>query len=202
MGKFVSPREACKILGIHDRTLRGWAKDGKIPFARTPNGYRRYDVEAYLNQEKSPKLVCYCRVSSPKQKEDLARQVDFMKGEYPDAEIIKDIGSGINYKRKGLLAILERAMSGEQLKIVVAHKDRLARFGFDLINWLLDKNGSELVVLQRTELSPEREFVEDLLAVVHVFSCRLYGLRKYKNKIKEDTGLSDAEPSEDPDIMV
>ncbi|MBD2202251.1 IS607 family transposase [Calothrix sp. FACHB-1219] len=102
---------------------------------------------------------------------------------------MKEIGSGLNYKRKQFKGILERIMSGDVQQLVVGHKDRLARFGFDLIKWICELNDTELVVCNNTELSPEREMVEDILAIVHVFSCRLYGLRKYKSQIKEDKTL-------------
>jgi predicted site-specific integrase-resolvase len=85
---------------------------------------------------------------------------------------------------------LERVRKGDVGFIVVAHKDRLARFGFDLISWLCEQDGTKIVVLNQDGLSPERELVEDILAIVHVFSCRLYGLRKYKSAIKEDPDLS------------
>ncbi|NEO44759.1 MAG: IS607 family transposase [Moorea sp. SIO4A3] len=102
---------------------------------------------------------------------------------------MKDIGSGLNYRRKGLKALLGRLMSRDVSQIVVAHKDRRPRFGFELIEWYVKQNGCKVVVLDQSHLSPEREMVEDILAIVHVFSCRLYGLRKYKSAIKEDPSL-------------
>jgi predicted site-specific integrase-resolvase len=117
---------------------------------------------------------------------------------YPGKELIKDVGSGINFKRKGLNALLERAMSGEQLEVVVAYKDRLARFGYDLIERMITRAGGRVVVLNEVSLSPVEELTQDLLTILHIFSFRLCGIRKYRDKIKaennitEDTALSDA----------
>jgi predicted site-specific integrase-resolvase len=105
-----------------------------------------------------------------------------MSQQFPEAEIVKDVGSALNYKRKGLKSLLGRILRGEKLKIVVAHRDRLARFGYELIEWLVSELGSELVVLNDPIREPERELTEDLLTIIHVFSCRLYGLRNYKNR--------------------
>jgi predicted site-specific integrase-resolvase len=115
-----------------------------------------------------------------------------MRGLYPQAEIITDIASGLNYKRKGLKTLLERAMSGDKLTVMVAHKDRLARFGVELIEWILQSSGSELMVLNQSISNPQRELTEDLLAIIHIFSCRLYGQRRYiHNQMQKDTSVSD-----------
>jgi predicted site-specific integrase-resolvase len=98
----------------------------------------------------------------------------------------KDIGSELNYKRRGLKAILERAMRGEQLVVVVAYKDRWCRFGFDLISWIIEQNAGKIVVLNQTRFSPERELITDLRTIIPVFSCRLHGLRSYKSQINQD----------------
>jgi predicted site-specific integrase-resolvase len=105
--------------------------------------------------------------------------------DYPQAEIVKDIGSGLNYKRKGLKALLERALNGDRLEVIVTHKDRIARFGFDIIEWLIEQRGGRIMVLDQTKGSPEQELVQDLMAIIHVFSSRLYGLRSYKDKIRK-----------------
>lgn len=150
------------------------------------SGQRRYDVDGYLGSRAAANVVCYCRVSSPKQRDDLARQVIFMQEKYAGAEIVKDVGSALNFKRHGLKTILERAMSGEQLTVVVAHRDRLARFGSELIRFVIERNGGKLVVLSETSLSPSEELTRDLLNIIHVFSCRMHGLRNYKNEINKD----------------
>ena len=112
-----------------------------------------------------------------------------MRERYPDAEIVKDIGSGINFERKGLRSILERAMRGTVVTLVVAYRDRLARFGSQIIEFVLQQSGGQLVVLNEVSLSPEQELTTDLLTILHVFSCRLHGLRKYKAQIQEDPDL-------------
>ncbi len=191
---FLPTRKAAAKLGIHPNTLRRWANAGKIPHFKTTAGQRRYDVDKYLGINSENELICYCRVSSYKQKEDLQRQVEFMQERFPDCKIVKDIGSGINFKRKGLKAILESAINGNKLKVVVAHKDRLCRFGFDLVEWIIQRSAGEIVVLKRSDLSPERELTQDLLTILHGFSCRMHGLRNYKNKIAEafsDKGTED-----------
>lgn len=186
--RYVSPREAQSVLGVSEKTLRNWHKAGKIDAIRTPANHRRYDLNSILRQS-GRAVVVYARVSSYKQRGDLDRQADYLQSLYPKAEVVKEVGSGLNYKRKKLRAVLERVLSGDIEQVVVGHKDRLARFGFELIQWLCELNDCAVVVCNNTELSPEREMVEDILAIVHVFSCRLYGLRKYKNQIKKDASL-------------
>lgn len=179
---YVTSREAALRLGLHPNTLRKYANDGRIKYIRTASGQRRYNVDAFLGCAVDRTTVAYCRVSSHSQKDDLASQVKFMQSRYPHAEIIQDVGSGLNYKRKGLKSLLGRCLRGEKLSIVVAHKDRLVRFGFELIEWLVNELGSELVVLSDDKGEPEQELTKDLLTIIHVFSCRLYGLRNYKGK--------------------
>lgn len=197
---FFSSEEAAKRLGPHPNTLRAYADDGKIEHYRTESGQRRYNVESYLGNASVASVVCYCRVSSSKQRDDLDRQVQFMRGHFPDAEIIKDIGSGLNYKRKGLKTLLERAMRGDKLKVVVAHRDRLCRFGFELIEYIIKLAGGEIVVLKESSLSPEQELTTGILSIIHVFSCRLHGLRNYKSNIRE--AVSDDRTEEDTPKVV
>lgn len=189
---FVSTREAVARLGVHPNTLRRWADAGKIPHYRTDAGQRRYDVDAYLGSAEKGTTICYCRVSSYGQRDDLDRQIKFMQQRYPEAEIVRDIASGLNNKRKGLKSILGRVLRREKLKIVVAHKDRFSRFGFELYQWIIEQCGSELVVLDSVVREPEQELVEDLLSIVHVFSCRLYGLRNYKSEKGKDAANKEA----------
>ena len=112
-----------------------------------------------------------------------------MRELYPDAEIVTDVAGGLNWQRKGLLSILERLHRGDKLDVVVAHRDRLARFGFELIEWLVVQNGGTVLVLNQPDASPESELTEDLLAILHTFSCRMHGLRRYRAAIAQDTGL-------------
>ena len=197
---FVKLNKAVELLGLHPNTLRRFADNGTIEAIKTPGGQRLYNVASYTGKSKLPVTICYCRVSSSKQRADLDSQIAYMRGLYPQAEVITDIASGLNYKRKGLKALLGRAMSGDKLTIVVAHKDRLARFGVELIEWVLQSNGSQLVVLNQSISDPQRELTEDLLAIIHIFSCRLYGqsvgrvsrpARYTNNKVQQDSGVCD-----------
>ena len=182
MSNYLPGRRAAELLGVCQNTLRLYADSGKIAAIRTPSGQRRYDVTGFLKGSVERRIVCYCRVSSPSQRDDLQRQISYLSERFPEAEIIKDVGSALNYKRKGLKSLLGRILRGEKLKIVVAHRDRLARFGFELIEWIVNELGCELVVLNDVIKEPEQELTEDLLTIIHVFSCRLYGLRTYKSK--------------------
>jgi len=189
--RYVTPREASQVLQVSEKTLRNWDRDGKIRTIRTPAGHRRYDIDSVLNPKGDTRVrILYARVSSYKQKSDLFRLADYLQSLFADGFLIKEVGSGLNYKRKGFLSLLGQVLSGNVREVVVCHKDRLVRFGLDLIEWLCQQKDCQLVVLNRSDLSPEREMVEDILAIVHVFSCRLYGLRKYKSSIKEDPSLS------------
>ena len=195
---YVASRKAAVMLGLHPQTLRRYANQGKIPHYRNSAGQRLYDVDAYLHGTAKPTVVCYCRVSSAKQRGDLNRQIARMRALYPDAEIISDVAGGLNWKRRGLLSILERLHRGDKLEVVVAHRDRLARFGFDLIEWLVQQNGGSVVALNHSDASPESELTEDLLAILHTFSCRMHGLRRYRTAIAQDQGLSE-HPAEGSD---
>lgn len=186
---YLPSRKAAEALGVHPNTLRKWADSGQIKHIRTASGQRKYDVADYLGKNREVRTLCYCRVSSHKQRDDLERQVDHMRKRFPKAEIVKDIGSGLGFKRKGLEAILERAIDGDKPRVVSAHKDRLSRFGYDLIRWIVERSGGEVVVLDKSDLSPREELVQDLLTILHVFSCRMHGLRPYKNEI--DKAFSD-----------
>ena len=192
MKHYKTPRETSEILGISIDRLRRLAENGTISTIRTPGGQRRYDVQGYLDAQTGTDIttVGYCRVSGKEQADDLACQVAYLQKHYPDAEIIKDFGSGINFKRKGLRTLLERILRGDKLRLVVAHRDRLARFGGEVIQFLVEQNGGEVVVLDKTIYSPEEELTADLLAILHVFSRRMYGLRRYRDQIKEDRNLS------------
>ncbi|WP_460203693.1 IS607 family transposase [Scytonema sp. NUACC21] len=174
-------------------TLRKYADEGKIKSIKNSAGQRLYDVESYARGDTArATTICYCRVSSSKQRDDLDRQVAYMQSVYPTAEIIRDVGSGINFKRKGLQSLLDRLMRGDKLTLVVACRDRLARFGFELFQYMVEQNGGQVVVLDQTVHCPESELTQDLLSILHVFSCRMHGLRKYSKKIKEDLSKANA----------
>lgn len=180
MSAYVSLKEAVKATGLHPHTLRKYADRGDIPSYRIPNGDRRFDVSSF--GQKPAAVLCYARVSTTKQKKDLETQCEALLAGYPGSEVIRDIGSGLNFKRKGLQALLGRAIQGDRLTVVVTYRDRLARFGFDLIEWIVSRSGGQVLVLNQINTSPVQELVHDLTAIITVFSSRLHGLRSHKNK--------------------
>lgn len=187
--EYIPIRKAAKLVGLTTDTLRTWSNKGILPAIKTPSGQRLYHRESILafigNGTPSPekKNYIYCRVSSKKQTDDLQRQIDSLRALYPNHELISDCASGINFKRKGLKTILEQSISKHIGEIVVAHKDRLARFGFDLLEMFIGLNGGKITVLDGgTHLSTEQELAEDLLSIIHIFTCRQMGKRRYKTK--------------------
>ncbi len=183
MKRHVSPKEAAQYYGVTVQTLRRWDKEGKLDSIRTEGNQRRFCIEGEDPKEKP--IVCYARVSTHSQRDDLDRQIEFLRSKYPNAEIVREIGSGLNFKRRKFLSILERICKGNISKLVVAYADRAVRFGFPLIEWLCEQNGVKLVVLNQRNLSPEAELVEDILSILHCFSARLYGLRKYQKQVQK-----------------
>lgn len=188
-------REFAKRVNRSVQTVRRWESEGKLVAKRLPSGQRYFDesdVRALLGGKPIKRvIVVYCRVSSNGQKNDLASQVSAMEtfclaGAIPVDEWIQEIGGGMNFKRKQFLDLVGRIQRGEIQKLIVAHKDRLMRFGFELFQHIATENGCEIVVANQEALSPQQEMVEDLMAIVHTFSCRLYGMRKYPKAIKED----------------
>lgn len=196
--KYYRASQAAERLGYNVDYLRTLADAGKIPVIRTPGGQRRYDVQTFIQgaeaeaQSDAVALppVCYCRVSSRKQRGDLERQVSYLRALYPAAESVRDIGSGRNYKRKGFRAVVDRCRRCDKFQLVIAHRDRLACFGIELLQYMVEQNGGELVVLDETVHSPTEELSADLLSILHVFSCRMHGCRRYRAKIKEDKSLT------------
>ncbi|NEO37184.1 MAG: IS607 family transposase [Moorea sp. SIOASIH] len=160
--------KAVELTGLSRNTLRKYGDNGTIKCEKTPGGTRFFDTESKLclgarSSKHLQAVCCYCLLSSSKQRDDLARQVAYKHSLFPEAEIIIDIGSGLNYKRKGLRTILERIVLGDQLTIVVACRDRLTRFGFELIEYLVGINGGKILVLDQPESCPESEQAADLL---------------------------------------
>ena len=202
---FVSTQRASSILGLSPSTLRRLADNGDIQCIRNgPKGHRYYNVDKYVDQSKSietiiqnsdKKRICYCRVSSKQQKDDLQRQVQYMRNLYPEHEIVTDIGSGLNFQRKGFKTILDQAIKGRIGQIVVAHKDRLCRFGFEFIEDLIKTHSKgQIVVLNENKSSPEEELAKDILQILTIFSARVNGYRKYAHKIKKDKNIPQPEP--------
>ena len=187
--RHVTPKEAATILGCHVSSLRRWESEGKIKAIRTPGGQRRYlleEVELAAGVTRAIVTVLYARVSTHSQQDDLERQIEFLRSRYPEGEVISEVGSGLNFRRRKFIAVLERINRNDVKLLVVAHPDRLVRFGFELVRWLCEQNECKLVVLNDSKLSPEAELVQDMLSVIHCFSSRLYGLRKYAAKTKKE----------------
>ena len=197
---FVGVAEASRICGMHPHTLRKYAREDKIKGYTTPSGQTKFDKN-YLEQmcglfkesltEHEPKgedkrNYIYIRVSSRKQLDDLERQVDFIRNyrpEYNSYDVIRDIASGINYKRKGLETLLDSCIQRTIGDVVIAHRDRLCRFGFELVRMFIEKSGGKVIVLDdERNKSTEQELSEDLLSIIHIYSCRQMGKRSYKNK--------------------
>lgn len=186
IGKFA------KSLGVSIQTLRNWDKEGKLkPTYVTENGYRYYS-EDLLNKFRNiknvnkikKKNILYARVSTKNQKDDLNRQIDNLK-QYAYSkgysfEIITDIGSGINYKKEGLLKMINLVECGEVDRIIVLYKDRLIRFGYDLIEYICKLNDTKIEIVDNSTVSKEQELTEDLIQIITVFANRLYGARSKK----------------------
>ncbi|MDF5721989.1 MAG: IS607 family transposase [Rhizonema sp. PD37] len=190
MTKYTKPNEAASTLGVCLRTLRRWESEGKIKTIKTPSGQRRYDVESFIKQESEPTderaVVVYARVSTRQQLGDLDRQVERLSTLYPGAEVVKEVGGGLNLRRFGLITLLGRVLRNDIRTIVVAHKDRLARFGFDIIEWLCEQFDCNIVVLNQISLSPHAELVQDIVAILHSFSSRLYSIRRIENQVLQE----------------
>ncbi len=204
--KYVRGAAAREILKVHNDTLRRWADGGKIAYIRHGNkGHRLYDINSILGREvqhdisssvdssNEKKTICYCRVSSRHQKDDLQRQVLSMRERYPTAIIIDDIGSGINWKRKGLQSVIKQVIEEDVGTIVIHHRDRLCRFAYELIEFFFSQFGTKIVVLEQDQYEPniDNELADDILSIIQLFSCKKMGRRRYKtskrdNEIKEE----------------
>lgn len=195
--KNYKPKEFAELLNVSVKTLQRWDRDGKLKAYRAPSNRRYYTYEQYLGymgiqkQDNGGKKVIYTRVSTNNQKDDLQNQIKFLQ-DYANAkgmiidEIVKDIGSGLNYNRKQWNRLITECMEGKINKIIITHKDRFIRFGYSWFEKFLGKYNVEIMVVNNELLSPQEELVQDIISILHVFSCRIYGLRKYKKKIKED----------------
>ena len=191
--KYYSAKTVTQILGVTAQTLRNWDKEGKLkPSYTKSNGYRYYnedDVLSYTkerNTKKEKKLVGYIRVSSKKQEDDLNRQKEnlesYLKETNQEYEIISDIGSGINYNKPGLRKLIEKINKKEVDEIVVLYKDRLLRYGFELIEYFATLNNVKIRVLDKINKTEDEELVEDLVQIITVLSCKTQGKRKSKTK--------------------
>lgn len=185
--------KAAQELGVTVETLRRWERSGKIASERTPQGHRRYDL-AKLRGSASSKIapsqrrtIAYARVSSHDQKADLIRQAavleSFCASHGWQYEILQDLGSGLNYSKKGLRKLIKEITQGTVGRLVITHKDRLLRFGSELIFSLCEQFGVEVIIINASEETNfEDDLVQDVLEIITVFSARLYGSRSRKNK--------------------
>ncbi|MDA8095537.1 MAG: IS607 family transposase [Betaproteobacteria bacterium] len=198
MENTIGTGRAAKLLGVSVKTLQRWEREGRlIPVARTDSNRRLYTetqirefIGLRLNPHAPEKIVAYCRVSSAAQKPDLANQRKVLE-EFVVArglagvEFVEEVGGGLNFKRKRFLALMDEIGRREIKTLVLAHRDRLTRFGFEWFEHYAKSNGCEVLVLNQERLSPEREMVQDLMTIVHGFSSRLYGLRNYRKELDE-----------------
>ncbi len=191
--EYLSSKTVSKKLGVTAQTLRNWDREGKLkPAYVKSNGYRYYSLDDILSftqerkTKKELKVIGYARVSSNKQSDELIRQVEslnkILKEKYTDFEIISDIGSGINYTNPGLKKLIELINKKEVDLIVVLYKDRLVRFGFELIEYFAKLNNVKIEILDNNEKPQETELVEDLVQIITTFSCRIQGTRKKHTK--------------------
>lgn len=181
-----------KELGVSRDTLRRWEAKGKIVAERTPRGHRRYDLAKVLGilprtRSLQKSTVAYARVSSHDQKDDLTRQASvlesFCAANGWTYEVIQDLGSGLNYQKRGLRKLIQNICSGKIDRLVLTHKDRLLRFGAELVFSLCEQFGVEVVIMNKSEnASFEDDLVQDVLEIITVFSARLYGARSRKNQ--------------------
>lgn len=190
--RYYSSKTLAKMLGVTTQTLRNWNRNGTLmPSYTKNNGYRYYSEETiasfiHKRAKKDLRVIGYARVSSKKQKDDLERQINNLKEaiskKYKDFDIIQDIGSGINYEKPGLKELIRKIDKREVDVIVVLYKDRLLRYGYELVEYFAKLNGVEIVVLDKVSKTSDQELVEDLIQIITVFSCRLQGRRGKKTK--------------------
>ena len=195
------PKDFAELLGVSVKTLQRWDRDGILKANRTPTDRRYYTYVQYLQfkgintVEDNREIVIYARVSTRNQKDDLKNQVEFLKTFCNSkgmivSQCIEDFGSGLNYNRKKWNQLLNEVMENKIKTIVISNKDRFIRFGYDWFEKFCEKFHTSIIVVNNETLSPNEELVQDIISILHVFSCRLYGLRKYKKQIKEDEEIA------------
>lgn len=182
-------KEASKILGVTVKTLQNWDKQGKIRVVRTVGGRRRIpksEIMRILGIHEERKIIGYARVSSRTQRDDLERQVQtiqqYAKEKGWDVKILKDIGSGLNEKRKNYQKLLKMVMDREVSKVIITYPDRLTRFGFETLKTLFQAFGTEIILINETQKEPREELIEDLITIISHFAGKLYGMRSHKYK--------------------
>ena len=195
------PKDFAELLGVSVKTLQRWDRDGILKANRTPTDRRYYTYDQYLQfkgiqtENDIRDTVIYARVSTRNQKDDLQNQVEFLK-QFCNAkgiivnQCVEDFGSGLNYNRKKWNRLLDEVMANKIKAIVISNKDRFIRFGYDWFEKFCEKFNTKIIIVNNETLSPNEELVQDIISILRVFSCRLYGLRKYKNQIKEDEEIA------------
>ena len=195
------PKDFAELLGVSVKTLQHWDRDGILKANRTPTNRRYYTYDQYLQfkgiqtENDIRDTVIYARVSTRNQKDDLQNQVEFLK-QFCNAkgmivnQCIEDFGSGLNYNRKKWNKLLDEVMENKIKTIVISNKDRFIRFGYDWFEKFCEKFNTKIIIVNNETLSPNEELVQDIISILHVFSCRLYGFRKYKNQIKGDEEIA------------
>jgi predicted site-specific integrase-resolvase len=202
------PKEFGALIGRTTSTLQRWDREGRLKAHRTPTNRRYYTHDQYLEyigqKASETKLrIVYYRVSSSGQKDDMESQRQALEqfciaAGKPVDKWMKDIGNGLNYNRKNFVALLDMVERGEVSEIVIAHKDRFVRFGYEWFEWFCDNHGTRITVMNIESLSPEEEVTKDLLSIIHCFSSRLYGLRRYKKEITEMVRASEDDQTDQP----
>ena len=199
----LKPKDVSEILNVSQKTLQRWDKDGTLVAYRNPKNRRYYtqeQIDLFLGKKDKiqRKHIAYSRVSNNSRKDDLMNQNSFIQN-YVNAkgivldDFISDIGSGLNYKRENWNKLLDMVLNNEVDTIYITYKDRFVRFGFDWFESFCSKFNTKIVVLNNKNSSPEEELVEDLNFIIDIFSHRIYGLRKYKNKIKDDSDVNNVQ---------
>jgi len=196
MSSTYTPKEFGQLIGKATKTLQKWDREGRLKAHRSPQSNRRfYTHDQYLEYmglkaSEAGKTIVYARVSTAAQKPDLANQMAALKTYCESRQIkvdewMQDIASGLNYKRKQFGRLMEQVELGQVRRIIIAHQDRLVRFGYDYFEAFCERHNTELIVVNGDTMSPEQELIQDLLAIVSVFGARLHGLRSYKQVLKE-----------------
>ena len=195
------PKDFAELLGVSVKTLQRWDREDILKANRTPTDRRYYTYDQYLQfkgiQTKNDirDIVIYARVSTRNQRDGLQNQVGFLrqfcnaKGMIVD-QCIDDFGSGLNYNRKKWNKLLDEVMENKIKAIVISSKDRFIRFGYGWFERFCGKFNTKIIIVNNETLSPDEELVHDIISILHVFSCRLYGLRKYKKQIKDDDEIA------------
>jgi len=198
MERTLTSHEVAHLLGVNIKTVQRWDREGRLkPAGRTVTGRRYYtedQIRAFRQQRsittKPRRIVAYCRVSRQSQRSDLKNQrvalEQFCAARgLANVEFIEEVGGGMNFRRQRFLALMDAVEAGEIRTLILAHQDRLTRFGYEWFERFCQQHGCDILVLNQEHLSPEQELVQDFLTITHVFSARLDGLRRYRQRLKE-----------------